>query len=206
MKMKCVVLGAAIAAVPMVASGQTSIPMMTVPAVQVDFESMPTGGTGVAQINAAHPGANFLDIQPIGVDPLLGNYSTGFNLGRALGLDPAGSGRLFIVDPGEDFGSSNGYSFSLGTVSTQVGLSIADFNGTKDVMFYSGANLVGQTTVDGGGGPVVQFWELNTPFDRVEITGAPNYVVPELWVQAIPAPGSVALLGLGGLVLARRRR
>ena len=190
---------------PTAGLAQTVIPAMTVPSVQVDFESMALGRTDVAAINAAHPGANLGRIT--GVEPLaaVGNYSVGFALGRALALDPSGNGGLFIVDPGDDFGGGNGYSFSLGMVSTQIGLSIADFNGNKNVDFFLGGALVGNALVSGLNGPVVTFYELRGGFDRVEITGTPNYVIPEIWVQ-IPAPSALALLSMGGLVLARRRR
>ncbi len=196
---------AVVAALPAVGMAQTIIPVMTVPSVQVDFEGMALGATSVAAINAAHPGANIGRISA--VEPLagLGNYSTGFALGRALGLDPTGNGGLFIIDPGGDFGGGNGYSISLGMVSTQIGLSIADFNGSKNVDFYLGAALVGNSSVVGSGGPVVTFYELRGGFDRVEINGTPNYVIPEIWVQ-IPTPASLSLLALGGLAMARRRR
>ena len=57
--LKVSVMAVAIPALfPTAGLAQTVIPAMTVPSVQVDFESMALGRTDVAAINAAHPGAN----------------------------------------------------------------------------------------------------------------------------------------------------
>ena len=172
--MKIALAVAALVALPALALAQTQIPAMTVPAVQVDFESTTLGTTTVAAINAAHPGANIAGIQAIAPLAGLGNYDTGFALGRALALNPDGSGGLFIVDPGQDFGGADGYRIDLGMVSTQVGLSIADFNSTRNVDFYLAGVLVGSSTVSGAGGPLVTFYEHISGFDRVDITGVPT--------------------------------
>jgi len=195
--MKIALMVSAIAALPALALAQTQIPAMTVPAVQVDFDSMTLGATTVAAINAAHPGANIASIQAIAPLAAVGSYSVGFALGRALALNPDGSGGLFIVDPGQAFGGGNGYRIDLGTVSTQVGLSIADFTSAQNVDFYSGGVLVGNSTVSGAGGPVVTFYELLSGFDRVDITGTPNYVIPEIWVEGCD-PCDVNCDGVGG--------
>ena len=196
------IVGVALLVCPL-ASAQIIIPNMTVPAAQIHFENMPLGPTSVAAINAAH-GANLANAQHVPPLAAVGNYSVGFDLNRALGLNPDGSGGLFIVDPTGDFGGGNGYSFDLGMVSTQVGLSIADYVGNKDVEFYLGGSQVGAHVVSGAAPVTVTFYELRSGFDRVDITGTPNYVVPEMWVQ-IPEPATLSLLALGGLALLRRR-
>lgn len=136
-----------------------------------------------------------------------------------------------IYEPGvADFGlGSNGFAQVVdgrkgagldnsGTWTIQFGTPVVDFGGywshypdpgnpiTFD--FYdAGGNLLGSdsaTVIDGSGSLHWLGWNSVTPVSTVVVGG--DYMVVDYMQANVPAPGALALLGLGGLAAVRRRR
>ncbi len=81
---------------------------------------------------------------------------------------------------------------------------MSDWGGVNDStpLAYSGSEGT-SFFADGSGDVRIEFWE-----DFVDFPGAPDgtYDIGSITLKFVPAPSSLALLGLGGLVAIRRRR
>lgn len=113
--------------------------------------------------------------------------------GSLVGFDSAVAGTPAVgrftdavdVDPRVGYGDNDLYYF-------EVSIDAAFVSDTMTYTSYTGVDNITQLIYDLGGG-----------LYRYEVTSAKD---AELVIRRIPAPGALALLGLGGLVAARRRR
>lgn len=124
-------------------------------------------------------------------------------------IGAAGSAAVMNVLPGFDTGFATYYSSIAqpGTIRVWDGL-----NATGNVLATIPLNALGSA---GNGDPTGQYdtWALvgtnfaGTAFS-VSFEGAPNFIAFDqvTFGSNIPAPGAIALLGMGGLLAARRRR
>ena len=211
---KAIVLGIAALFLTGTASAAViEIPAMTVTHSWIDMDNVgPEGATTVAAINAGGvPAGNIVDITLTAPTAAPGNYGFQPGQGRGLAGNPDGSLDLWLVDNDEGpFGAMGSMFIDLGMYSTEFGFSIGDWSGPCNLRLYDGATQVGAITIDFVGSPAPHFAQSDVAFNVAEISCNPDYtsanwVVPDLYVQ-IPEPASLALLGLGGIALLRRRR
>ncbi len=112
--------------------------------------------------------------------PFLSNYSAGFN----------GSGQSF--NPG--FLAWNGTGTYTGPIlNHQVSANNLGYSGGMPVGLY-GSNVFG---------PGGQSW---ITLHYIDIAGLQQSVNLPFAINVVPAPGAMALMGLGGVVMMRRRR
>lgn len=145
-------------------------------------------------------------------------------LGNGKSVSPHGANGLAAVEKGAGFGESSdivvanyfadGYDIlPLDSNITAVGFNTLDIFGSNQVglmIFDTSNNLIGSfnSAADASGKSFFGFVS-NTPIGRINVfdsgggaEGADNI---QLWSR-VPALGSIALLGLGGLIAGRRRR
>ncbi|MFI4860660.1 MAG: PEP-CTERM sorting domain-containing protein [Phycisphaerales bacterium JB063] len=140
-----------------------------------------------------------------------------FGTGNADGSGVnAGSSDYGILLRNADSGGNISQGFDNGTLvgSTDSSVFTPSSNTTYSVVhtllfdsFNAGANVQIISTVDGVefGNAVIQ-WENSNDL-RIDIAAQTGgHTVDNVAIETIPEPGSLALLGLGGLLIARRRR
>lgn len=139
---------------------------------------------------------------------------------RGLFLTPSGAGLSFRVEfdyggtiviqnPSTGAFADTGVLWSVGNTWTNLDVKIINNALDSTIEYRYGGNLIATTT----GAPaglvvdVVQFAHDNfqNSFGSVSFSGAPSAGYFDN-LTVIPAPGAMALLGLGGLVAGRRRR
>ncbi|MBI1190914.1 MAG: hypothetical protein GC200_09575 [Tepidisphaera sp.] len=154
----------------------------------------------VAPIGTASFGAGFVS----GADPA----DIVVSLSSTPTADPDtrdGSGSFLITD-------ANGNTLG-GTISGQWfnGITAVFFNGSLSNVTFNGATFTGTasgafSTIFGGSGiydgAITQLELQNANFFSSNFENVPTQET----LQITPAPGAVALLGLGGLAISRRRR
>jgi hypothetical protein len=157
---------------------------------------------------------------------LFGSFTTGDAMGsgvngNALVSTGGGAGTLTVQAPGgpmDNLSANSGFRFEFSVPVISFGFVFVDqVNHQVDVTLYSGGMSLGTATFTitspTGGFPVPPKGWVDAQgrnYDAIEISsgavGDGGWGPDDIWVEAIPAPGSVALLGLGGLLAARRRR
>ncbi len=179
---------------------------MSNPSVTIDFGTFATGSTSLAAINAAAPGAGILSMM-FSATSGSGTYDTDLGSGNALARDGSG---LTIVSELSSFQNSTDLTIVLDHYVTQFGFQLADRT-SSTLEFLDGAVVVGSIlTPDIETPPVTDYFESDIAFNTIRITQSINWVIPELVIQTgsnapVPAPASIALLGLGIAGLAFRK-
>ncbi|MEH6625719.1 MAG: PEP-CTERM sorting domain-containing protein [Motiliproteus sp.] len=181
---------------------------MTNSNVAIDFGTFATGSTSVAAINAAAPGAGITSISFAGGSGT-GTYDSDLGSGNALASD--GAGGLAIVPELGVFNESTSMTIVLDHLVTQFGFQLADRIGST-LEFFNGAVSVGSIlTPNILTPPVTDFFESSLAFDRIVLSQAINWVIPELVIetanQAVPVPATLTLLmaGLIGVGFSRKK-
>lgn len=182
----------------------------------LDFEAFTTGPvSGTDPLFAAFGVTAFIVNDP-GVHFAAGDRLTANFQGNGL---VSVNNELTIAapqDPMDNQEAGAGYGFRLlgGLVATQFGFLVIDqVNHSMQFQTYRSGVLVDSLTFQHSGSfpnPEIYF-ETTTLFDEVRFIAFPNgtggWGVDNLtFGNVIPAPSSLALLGLGGLIAARRRR
>ena len=158
----------------------------------IDFDQLPAGPLTLAQINAAGTnggaGLRRLDLLPEGAAP--GTYDTNTAEGRALALDPSGSG-LIAVDVAGAYGSFE-IDIELPGPSTEFGFVMADFDGPAQLIVFDGnQEITGTTTTPFLSGALRKSFRFFpgggfTTFDRVAILlpgRGGNFTLPLLEIE-----------------------
>jgi hypothetical protein len=200
---------------------------MTIPNIEMDFDTLPAGPTSVAAIRAAFPGSTLTNIT-LNTRAGSGTYNFQAGSGNAIGANPDNSGNLAVIAVNGSFQNMNSVVIQLSQPTTEFGFGIGDWSGPFNVTVFAGANLVSTlqvSTTNGGtaGSPgSSHFIQETTLFDRIELTALPNnpsanWVIHFLAVPALVLPSSVTsiptlsdwgiwlLVGLFGLVIVLRR-
>ncbi len=138
---------------------------------------------------------------------------TGFylaNFFNAAGVGPAiadGVGDLSTANNASDFGPSifnGGTSFGLNIWSFSTDL---DVSVTAGAQAFSGSATWNVTSIEYAAMLAGNIsGDIYMGADTDDDIGGPSAILIGTWGTAIPAPGSLALLGLGGMVAGRRRR
>jgi len=179
-----------------------------------DTPFVPSGPTaGNAFAGAGFANFTLLGTWTAGSDTITaGSNGSGQSLVSRLGsLSIAGVG-----EPLDNVAAGGGLEVTLGTPATAFSwLFVDQINMGYQVELFNGATSLGVVNATYGGGtgsfpyPESNVDASGAAFDRVRITftgfvagvGFDNFAY-----VAVPAPASLALLGLGGLVASRRRR
>jgi|GEM_PF-1599012 len=98
-------------------------------------------------------------------------------------------------------GGATGYHRGFNATGVQAGTTSA-IRGSGGVVVVGGSNLNGTTSASSTNSATAFQWTLNLAAGQ-EVTIEAAFAINTL---AIPTPGSLALIGLGGLVAGRRRR
>ncbi len=186
----------------------------------VDFENAPGSG------NPQYQNVSYLDSS--GFEFIGEHFHTMDNFAIANGLAENGS-RVYIGHEGGNLGraitmtKTGGGTFSvysLDAAETWIGDNTTYPNawGVSVTGYFDGGGSINAVLqldglLDGAGG-IADFETFNLTgftnliafeFNGVEATGAPNRAFGVDNINTVPAPGAMALLGLGGLMMRRRR-
>jgi hypothetical protein len=178
----------------------------------LDFNSAPLGNiSGTASLFTSF-GIASVAVSANGIGDSFGIRP---NASRALW---ANSGGLAIVDPGAGDLAADGvgmvYTLVFAGLHSKFGIGVHDQGTLFTVAFFDGLTAVGSavfdSTVDANDLSMAYFANTDA-FDRITITAAGGYAIDNITIEgsaaAVPAPASLALLGLGlaGLAATRRR-
>jgi len=130
--------------------------------------------------------------------------------GSSVGCDPCGSGdQDTVADPGNVGEGPGGAINDNGNYN--IGLSMVRTATSIELQGFLDGVLIMIDEIDPADLDVIH---LGTPHDSIDYIAFRNtgtfgdfdYVIDNVSIQAIPEPASLALMGLGGLMLAKRRR
>lgn len=177
--------------------------------VVVDFESPPEGNIsgsdsyftnlGISSITAVSGGGSDIYNSFLPNDKgLFHNSSTGLLIDKINGTS-------------RTFNTATVFTINFAKMQTKFGLEILDqLNDTYTLSFYDGVNSVGSVAFTYPTANVTDYFQNSDQFDRVTISSSfgAGYGIDNVTFEApaIPEPSTVALLGLGGLLLWRRRK
>jgi hypothetical protein len=151
-----------------------------------------------------------------------GNATANSSANQMVIYSPANGANFNLANGGfaqvSDGVNGLGSNASSQTVEFTFNQKIVDFGGFWGVAHYGNGNSVNVDFFDGNSNVgnanfswnrndgVLEWhgWNSDIPFDRVAFTGF--FTVADGFQANIPAPGAAALLGLSGLIVARRRR
>jgi exosortase sorting signal-containing protein len=199
---------------------------MTVTNVLFEFDELPQGPTSIEDILNAFPFSclrelTFTPKSPVFIIPGSGIYNFQTGGGRALSLNPDGSGGLYLVDPLGFYGPNDSLIIDLTAPVRQFGFEIGDFGGTFNAEIFRDGTSVGIIQVETSNNRTHVF-ESTIPFDQVVLSVFDNplgdFVVPSLRIPicqfARPIPtlsewgliAMAAILGIAGFMVMRRRK
>lgn len=167
----------------------TSAPAGALQTITVDISGINSWDLAGATVNETLAVAIGGDFQVVGIgwDVTLQTVGASWLSEAVIGFENAVNLSVGIVDdtPGTMSYSSGGI-LDLTSIDDGAG-------GTLDLSFFSGAD----------GNIDIEFFES---FDDVAGAIDATFLQGSLQIQYVPAPGALAMLGLGGLVAGRRRR
>lgn len=178
------------------AQSVTEIPAMTVPNSVIDMDTVGMAGpTTEGLVNAAGTscGASLRWLNLVPSTAAQGVYNTNPGQGRALGRDTVTTALILVDPPTGAFGAFNAEIY-FAINCTEVGFSVADWNGPVIMDFLSnGAPVVSNFTSSSfSATAILKYFQMTGgSFDQVNIrasTTAGNFVIPDLVTQ-IPATG-----------------
>lgn len=94
----------------------------------------------------------------------------------------------------------------IGVAYNDVFLSISDPVGALGTVYPTGNTWRGINTLANPGASIVSISGNTLTFHVEVVPGAPDFDQVRVFTHPVPTPGSVALLAIGGLMSARRRR
>lgn len=186
------------------------------PLFLLDFDN-PFVGSGPIAGNAAPMTSHGIrNISLVGSWSTLGDIISPSANASGQSLVSTFGGRLAVAGVGgalDNPGAGAGFEITLFAATPEFGVLFVDqTNMDYDIELFSGVISlgVGNFNYTGGFPNPPRFWSefSGRTFDRILITfptGAGGVGIDNI-VMAVPTPGVLALLGLGGLVAVRRRR
>jgi len=94
----------------------------------------------------------------------------------------------------------------IGVAYNDVFLNISDPVGAFGTLYPTGDTWRGINTIANPGASIVSISGNTLTFHFEVVPGAPDFDQVRVFTRVVPTPGSLALLGVGGLMTARRRR
>lgn len=143
----------------------------------------------------------------VGASNLADAIATGDYISFTVGSTSASPFSISDISFTYSAGNNSGFILSSHLLTSATGFSASDSLVTTEFVGVDGSTPV---SIDVSGNPALQNLvgpvEVRVYFSDSTFSAAPDHRVDDIIIEGIPEPSTLALLGLSGLLIARRRR